>query len=185
MVIFPMWFFTWPVLLIAIGLFSGIRHGFRGPFWIIMILIGGFFLAGKIDRDLGIEKFIWPVVFIVIGLVFILRPKRNFRNKWKQHFKNNEADDNTETSPTEMIYDSTTADRKDFVEVTAVFGGIKKNVLSKNFKGGDIVSFMGGSEIDLTQADFSGFALNCAREYADVPPCGHRLWRFRCSACPC
>ncbi|HZH94371.1 MAG TPA: LiaF domain-containing protein, partial [Flavisolibacter sp.] len=37
-----------------------------------------------------------------------------------------------------------------------VFGGIKKIVLSKNFKGGDLVNFMGGSEINLTQADFSG-----------------------------
>jgi predicted membrane protein len=47
-------------------------------------------------------------------------------------------------------------DRRDFLDVTAVFGGVKKNVLSKNFRGGDIVSFMGGSEIDLTQADFQG-----------------------------
>jgi predicted membrane protein len=46
--------------------------------------------------------------------------------------------------------------QNDFMDVTAVFGGVKKNVLSKNFKGGDIVSFMGGSEIDMTQADFNG-----------------------------
>ena len=29
-------------------------------------------------------------------------------------------------------------------------------MLSKQFRGGEIVSFMGGSEIDLTQADFTG-----------------------------
>ena len=33
---------------------------------------------------------------------------------------------------------------------------MKKNHLGKNFKGGDIVSFMGGSEIDLSQADING-----------------------------
>ena len=29
-------------------------------------------------------------------------------------------------------------------------------MLSKNFKGGDVVAFMGGTEINLTQADFNG-----------------------------
>ena len=29
-------------------------------------------------------------------------------------------------------------------------------MLTKNFKGGEITSFMGGSEIDLTQSDFTG-----------------------------
>jgi hypothetical protein len=42
------------------------------------------------------------------------------------------------------------------LDVTAIFGGIKKKVLSKNFKGGDIVAVMGGTEINLTQADFNG-----------------------------
>jgi predicted membrane protein len=37
-----------------------------------------------------------------------------------------------------------------------VFGGVKKNVVSKNFKGGEINNVFGGSEINLTQADFTG-----------------------------
>ena len=41
---------------------------------------------------------------------------------------------------------------------TNIFGGCKKNILSKSFKGGDLVSIFGGSEIDLSRADFTGTA---------------------------
>jgi predicted membrane protein len=54
------------------------------------------------------------------------------------------------------LYNEGIGDERDFIDVTAVFGGVKKNVLTKTFRGGDIVSFMGGSEIDMTQADFTG-----------------------------
>ena len=149
-ILFPSWFFTWPVLLIAIGLVSGIKHGFRGPFWLILILIGGFGLADKLDPSLQLNRYIWPVIFICIGLVFMLRPRRK---SWS-------ARCGGATGSPDLIADGpateATMDRRDIIDVTAVFGGIKKNVLSKQFRGGEIVSFMGGSEIDLTQADFTG-----------------------------
>ena len=47
-------------------------------------------------------------------------------------------------------------DQRDVLDVTAIFGGVKKNILTKNFKGGEIVCVMGGAEINLTQADFQG-----------------------------
>ena len=154
--IFPEWLFTWPMVLIAIGLFSAVKHGFRGPFWVILLLIGAFGLADKIDPTMNLRRFIGPVVVISIGLMFILRPKRRWRDRWQG---TNERWKETATGETEVndtSYDSGSDDRRDFLEVTSVFGGIKKNVLTKNFKGGDIVSFMGGSEIDLSQADFNG-----------------------------
>jgi len=161
--IFPSWFFTTPVLLIAIGLFIGLRHNFRGPVWIILMLIGGLKLADRIDPTLNLDRYMWPMILMGIGLVFILRPKRKRCDGWY-----NDGDNKGQLTGTEK--DSTTdytnadytnagqenAQRNDFMDVTAVFGGVKKNILSKNFKGGDIVSFMGGSEIDLTQADFTG-----------------------------
>jgi predicted membrane protein len=126
-----------------------------------MILIGSFGLADKIDPSLDLRRFTLPIIFIAIGAMFILRPKRSCRSKWNRYHGDNDkwndaSSATNETTATDQAYESNMGDRKDFVEVTAVFGGIKKNVLSKTFKGGDIVSFMGGSEIDLTQADFSG-----------------------------
>lgn len=154
-VLFPGWFFSWPVLLIAIGLFSGLRHGFRGPFWAILIFIGGMNLAEQIDPTLNLDRFMWPLIFMGIGLIFILRPRRSGWRRWRHTCEGPSRTFAAEGEESPGVMDEG-EDRRDFVDVTAVFGGIKKNVLSKTFKGGDIVSFMGGSEIDLTQADFSG-----------------------------
>ena len=47
---------------------------------------------------------------------------------------------------------------EDFIDTTSIFGGVHKKVVSKNFRGGDIVTFLGGSEIDLSQAEINGTA---------------------------
>jgi hypothetical protein len=50
----------------------------------------------------------------------------------------------------------------DYLDTVSIFGGVNKTVLSKNFKGGDIVNIFGGAEIDFTQADIDG------RVYLDI-----------------
>lgn len=47
----------------------------------------------------------------------------------------------------------------DVIDSTCIFSGSKKVILSKNFKGGDIVNIFGGSEIDFMQADINGTAV--------------------------
>jgi predicted membrane protein len=37
-----------------------------------------------------------------------------------------------------------------------MFGGTKKNVISKDFKGGEVTCVFGGAEINLSQADING-----------------------------
>jgi len=44
----------------------------------------------------------------------------------------------------------------DFLDAVSIFGGVKKIILSKNFKGGEIVNVFGGAELDFTQADIQG-----------------------------
>ena len=44
----------------------------------------------------------------------------------------------------------------DYLSSTSVFGGVKKNIISKNFQGGEIITFLGGAEINLSQADIQG-----------------------------
>jgi predicted membrane protein len=156
-VFFPNWFFTWPMILIAIGLFSAIKDGFRGGAWVIFFLIGGIFLANEIDPTMHMERYLWPIVLIAIGIGFILRPRHRHWRRWKQQYQTNwRHQPNVEGSSQTAGTMPGDYDRRDFIDITAVFGGVKKNVLSKNFKGGDITSFMGGSEIDLSQADFTG-----------------------------
>ena len=52
-----------------------------------------------------------------------------------------------------------TYSQDDFIDSTNIFSGTKKVILSKNFKGGDIVNIFGGSEIDLSQADMTSPAV--------------------------
>ena len=156
-VFFPNWFFTWPMMLIVVGLFSAMKHGFRGGAWIVFFFIGGIFLANEIDPTMHMERYVWPVVLIALGIGFILRPKHRHWRRWNRYNSGWQRPSESNTSSSQTVGTMPgDFDRRDFIDITAVFGGVKKNVLSKNFKGGDITSFMGGSEIDLSQADFTG-----------------------------
>jgi hypothetical protein len=61
---FPEWFFTWPMLLIGMGLFTGIRHRFNSPVPFILLIIGGIFLADNISDELSLKQYVWPIVLI-------------------------------------------------------------------------------------------------------------------------
>lgn len=187
----PDWMFSWQILLIAIGIFSGLAHAFRGPGWLIMILIGTFFLMDQLIPGLDIHRFIWPAVIIVIGLIMLIRPKKphwmeqEWRDKWSQRDRERwqrkrqrrgypgmgvfpgdpsnidsgrSAGSTGESSTSGLGHSSKSFSSEDYIDATTILGGIHKNILSKNFKGGDITIFMGGAEINLSQADIQGTA---------------------------
>ena len=144
---FPDWLFSWQMLLIAFGMFIGLRHNFRGPSWLILILIGGIFLVNEMYPEMSFRRYMWPVAIIVVGLFIILRPRRG----WK--FNPNKK---TEGASDSFFTEDIDYSKEDFVDSTSIFGGAKKIVISKNFKGGDLVNIFGGTELDLSQADFTG-----------------------------
>jgi predicted membrane protein len=160
----PDWLFTWPVLVIAMGLFVGLRHNFRGGGgWLIMVLIGGFFLMQDNFPGLPIHRFLWPGILILVGLVIIVSPRRRWKYHydWKHDFKQDWRHDWDRhrwswRHPHAFGTSKEGYSSEDFIDSTAIFGGVHKKIVSKNFKGGDITSIMGGTEIDLTQADFTG-----------------------------
>lgn len=190
----PDWIFSWQILLIAIGIFSGLAHAFRGPGWLIMILVGTFFLMDQLIPGLDIHRYIWPAVIILVGLVMLIRPKKPFwmdefgqkcqdrdRRRWQRRrgrrgypgwggFPGDQTDPNTDASSgtsagaststaSGMGYSSKSFSSEDYIDATTVFGGVHKNILSKNFKGGDLTIFMGGAELNLNQADIQGTAV--------------------------
>ena len=53
----------------------------------------------------------------------------------------------------------TFANPDDYINTTAVFSGIKKIILSKDFRGGQISNIFGGTEINFTHADIAGVAV--------------------------
>jgi predicted membrane protein len=137
------------MLLIAFGLFIGIRHNFRGGAWLVLLLVGSIFLFRDIFPEFSFNR-IWPVVLIVVGAFIILRPRRSW--KWDGTKKTEGASDSFFSEDVDYSKD-------DFVDSTSIFGGAKKIIISKNFKGGDLVNIFGGTELDLSQADFTGVAV--------------------------
>jgi predicted membrane protein len=146
---FPDWLFSWQMLLIGLGLFTGVRHNFRGGAWMILLMVGGIFLFRDIFPEFSFSR-IWPVVLIVVGLFIIMRPRN--RRKWDSDQKNDMS-----TDP--LMNHAADYSKEDFVTSTSIFGGAKKIIISKNFKGGDLVNIFGGTELDLSQADFTGTAV--------------------------
>lgn len=159
-VFFPYWFFTWPMILIAIGIFSGLRHGFRSFGWVIMILVGAAFLADEVLTGNNIKHFLWPALLVLFGLIMIFRPRRycrSGRRYWnRQDWESRQPSSPVSpTAPDPGQSESRYSDRSDYIDSTAIFGGVEKIVLSKNFKGGTLTSIFGGTELNLLQADIS------------------------------
>src|ERR1043166_4733938 len=151
----PEWtrIYTWTVFLIGLGLFTGLRHGFRGIAWLILLIVGGFFLADKIDPTLLPRNYTGPIILIIVGVIFILRPRRRWH--WDPMEKKNSP-----VTPADSLADSATSySKEDYVNATSIFGGTKKNILTKNFRGGDIVNIFGGTELNLSQADINEEAI--------------------------
>ena len=151
---FPEWIFTWQTFLVALGLFIGFKHHFKGVAWLVLILVGGIFLAKEFYPDMSISRFMWPAALIIVGIFIILRPKRRcFPGDTSTAGKTNLQGSGEGAT----ILDSEESwSQDDFIDVTAIFGGSKKTMLSKDFKGGDIVNIFGGTELNLTQADIRG-----------------------------
>jgi len=114
--------------------------------WFILMLIGGIFLLNDIYPEFSLRRYMWPFALIAVGLFILTRP----RNRWGSD-KEPKADQSSEGG--------TGFSKEDFVESTSIFGGAKKIIISKNFKGGDLVNIFGGTELDLSQADFTGTAV--------------------------
>lgn len=151
----PYWLFSWQMFLISLGLFIGLKHGFRGSAWLILIVIGSAFLLRDFFPDLALRRYFWPLALIAVGGFIILRPRRK---SWEQCVrKDNKTATGTGTGNTDNFMGSDeTWSKDDFIDSTSIFGGDKKNILSKDFKGGDIVNIFGGTELNLTQADING-----------------------------
>ncbi len=139
----PNWIFSFGALFTTIGIVGAIKHNFRVGGWIIMLLIGGVFLVDEFYPLQEYREFFFPGLIILFGLTLIFRSKRNYSHRFNKF-----------TAPASTDY---TANRgENFVDATAIFGGVNRTVISKDFKGGEITAVFGGGEINLTQADING-----------------------------
>ncbi|GAA0878945.1 DUF5668 domain-containing protein [Algoriphagus jejuensis] len=182
-VFIPGWVLTWPMILIVIGVFAVIKHEFKSFFGFVMLFIGSYFLLrNEFDLDFGIGQFVWPLGLITLGVYLILH-KRNenrvldeIRNNWEHKFKEPKSKVDTFSSKVEdaKIVDETGSSQSsasdegsgytrttgtsfnDRLNIDAIFSGVNRRLMTKDFQGGKITAAFGGVDLDLSQADFSG-----------------------------
>lgn len=150
----PHWVFSWKILLIAIGLFMGLKHRFRRWGWIMPIVVGGAFLVVDLFPDLTIKPLLWPILIIAFGLIMIFKPRRRYGHRRWRRWEKRYGDPDYKNCNGHR-YQETVSD-SDHLDFSVVFGNIKRNVISKDFKGGEMNIVMGGGELNLSQADING-----------------------------
>jgi predicted membrane protein len=153
---FPSFLFSWPMILIVIGIVTGVKDKFKSNSWWILLALGSFFLVSREFPSLDLGDYFWPAIIIAIGLSILLG---NNVFSMKPKLKGNDGANATTAS--EPSYSNITGEdekihKEDVLDATAVFGAVKKNIYSKNFKGGEVVAVFGGAEINLLHADFTG-----------------------------
>jgi len=142
--------YFWPVVLIAAGsvmLIDGRGCGGRAIWGITLLTIGALLVL----ENLGIAHIrfdtIWPLIIIGVGVLMIwqaagprTRPDGTTKPPWPEIFNR---------------WSRTGSPDADFNGI-AILGGFKRRITSKKFKGGSVLSVMGGFQIDLRQADMEG-----------------------------
>ena len=78
----PGWLFSWPMILILIGIYTGAKHNFINKSWIVWVAIGAAFLLDEALPGLMISNFIWPVGLVALGAYLIMR--RSYHNRPKE-----------------------------------------------------------------------------------------------------
>jgi predicted membrane protein len=166
----PDWLLSWPMILIACGLYFGAKHNFQKSSWAILLFLGIIFLFN--DNFDDAHRVVWPLAIIGVGIWIILKRGRHgdastFKggqyDKKQANFDFGKATDNptvdytvSDDVPPKEPYTPPFHRGDDYLDAVSVFGGVNKTILSKNFKGGEIVNIFGGAELDFTQADING-----------------------------
>lgn len=141
----PRWTYSWKMILIVLGIINLYKHSFKNISGYISIFVGAAFLLKEFNPHLVNSKIVLPVIVIVIG-IFILLKTLMPKKKGLSNVVMFDAEED------EVVGEN-------YVEATAIFGGVDKNILSKNFKGANIKSIFGGTELNLSRADIQTQAI--------------------------
>lgn len=118
--------FRWPSVFAVIAIINLAKKDYIPA--LVFVALWGFFVLPDIIPSLEsgeIWKF-WPVILIFAGIMFL-----NSRKKKTKFFKGTPQNVNSD----------------EIIEEVAIFGGNVKRFESTNFKGGEITSIFGGTEL--------------------------------------
>jgi predicted membrane protein len=121
--------FSWPMLLITIGLVLTLGASEKTA-GVIVMAVGGFFMIPLLFREtFHMYNMFWPSIFIIIGVIFIVTRRKGWN-----------------------VANSRGVIGDDYIDYVNVFSGGERQIVSDNFKGGKISAVFGGIELDLTKA---------------------------------
>ncbi|GEP93934.1 LiaF transmembrane domain-containing protein [Chitinophaga cymbidii] len=136
----PDWLFSWEMVLIVIGFLMGIKNKFQGAGWFVVTAVGAVFLLDDImPFSWHLDRYMWPTLLIVLG-VYLIGRSASRRPRYPEY----------------VTPEGGAPASEDVLQVTSIFSGNNKTVLSKNFKGGSVTSIFGGVELNFMQADIQG-----------------------------
>jgi predicted membrane protein len=136
-------FSFWPIILVVFGLANLFEDGKSGRHvWGIVMVTVGLLLMGN---ELGLLRvrwdMIWPIIIIAVGLVMIWQAVGGGGTDLRTFIK----------------FDRFTTKLTDAdVDAMAVFGGFKRKLTTKAFRGGRVLAMFGGYQLDLRQCDIEG-----------------------------
>lgn len=163
----PDWILSWPFLITLTGVLILIQSRFSKPQGFILTVIGLYFLSREVQDLSGLRRFTGPVLFIAAGFYLLLKRNTSFRKNINNPFQSKTVRDREDPAPeTKSEFDTAgrasreaSTDSRAFIDDTAFFGNIKKNILAKNMAGGQITAFFGGIELNFLSADIQGTAI--------------------------
>jgi len=122
--------FSWPTILILVGLFFLLSREAKVTGW-ILILVGGIFMIPRMWHDVpwGGPELFWPVLLVGLGAILIARGVIRRR-------------EGIDEGP-------------DFIDDMSIFGGGDRVISSQAFKGGRVTAIFGGSKYNLANAELA------------------------------
>jgi len=148
----PKYLFSWPMILMAVGFVSIVRHKFKKFFGYVLMLVGGLFLCQSWFPQAFNKDIIFPVIIILIGLMVLFKRKKSPCGRGRGHGRERFSREHWQRMHDAERFGDSSSD--DYLDTVNFFSGLKKNVTSQNFKGADIVTVFGGTDINLSNADF-------------------------------
>ena len=152
-VFYPDWLLSWPMILIAIGVITLIKHEFKSFFGVMMLGVGLYFLLEReFNFHFGMQRFIFPIALIFVGIYLITKKRKEQQvlEEFQEKIRKKASASSVSSEEYKIGEEYNKGEKSTFSS------GINKRMLTKNFQGGKLTAAFGGIDLDLTQSDFSG-----------------------------
>jgi predicted membrane protein len=157
----------WPIALVALGGWIAAERGLTARSFpgYVMIGIGALLLLDSFGvLQVRFWELFWPLVIVLLGTRLIMQTPERRRER---HRRRSLDASQPGSAPASSTSDGT-------VSMFSVLGGSQRTSNDKPFRGGDITSIIGGTQLDLRQATIEPGNEAAINVFAMMG--GHEIW---------